>query len=157
MGNSQDLYAAVFEQRGGVPFEARHGLTADEYQRTFNDLVGRGFRPTVVSGYSMNGRDNYAAVFVQEGGVAIQARHRLTADEYQRTFNDLVGRGFRPTVVSGYSMNGRDHYADVFVLPTRRSSDLRHGLTADEYQRTFNDLVGRGFRPTVVSGYSRKE
>jgi hypothetical protein len=44
----------------------------------------------------------FAAVFVQSTGPAFEARHNLTSDQYQQTSNDLVGKGFRPTVVSGY-------------------------------------------------------
>jgi hypothetical protein len=45
-------FAAVFEQRQGPSFQARHGLTSAQYQQFFDDLVPQGFRPTIVSGYS---------------------------------------------------------------------------------------------------------
>jgi hypothetical protein len=45
------LFAAVFEQIGGPAFQARHNITGDQYQQTFDELVGQGFRPTVVNGY----------------------------------------------------------------------------------------------------------
>ena len=48
-------FVAIWEQDGGPPFQARHGLTADEYQQTFDQLVGQGFRLTHVSGYSVGG------------------------------------------------------------------------------------------------------
>jgi len=46
-------YAAIFEQRGGPAWEARHGLTSDQYQQTFNQLVGQGYRLVDVSGYEV--------------------------------------------------------------------------------------------------------
>ncbi|MGW1681430.1 hypothetical protein, partial [Saccharopolyspora sp. NPDC002376] len=39
-GNSRDRYAAIWEQRSGPAWQARHGLTADQYQQTFNELGG---------------------------------------------------------------------------------------------------------------------
>jgi hypothetical protein len=36
------LFAAVWEQGGGPAFQARHNLTAAQYQQTFDQLVGQG-------------------------------------------------------------------------------------------------------------------
>lgn len=54
MADGQDRYAAVFEQREGPQFEARHGLSSAQYQQVFDQLVPQGFRPVVVSGYSID-------------------------------------------------------------------------------------------------------
>ena len=45
------LFAAIWEQGGGPAFQARHNLTAAQYQQTFDQLVGQGFRLRVASGY----------------------------------------------------------------------------------------------------------
>jgi hypothetical protein len=47
-----DSYAAIWEQRQGPAWVARHGLTSAQYQQAFEDLVGQGFRLVQVSGYS---------------------------------------------------------------------------------------------------------
>jgi len=47
------LFAAVWEQGGGPAFQARHNLTAAQFQQTFDQLVGQGFRPRAVSGYEV--------------------------------------------------------------------------------------------------------
>jgi polyglycine hydrolase-like protein len=150
----QDCYAAVFEQRNGSAFQARHGLTAAQYQQTFDQLVSQGFRPVVISGYSLGGQDRYAAVFEQRSGPAFQARHGLTSAQYQRTFDELVPQGFRPVALSGYSVGGLDRYAAVFEQKGGPPFQARHGLTAAQYQQTFDQLVPQGFRPVIVSGYS---
>jgi V8-like Glu-specific endopeptidase len=46
----EDRYAAIWEQDGGPPFAARHGLTSGEYQETFDQLVGQGLRLRSVDG-----------------------------------------------------------------------------------------------------------
>ncbi|MFG2127304.1 hypothetical protein ACGFNV_05825 [Streptomyces sp. NPDC048751] len=149
-----DLFAAIFEQRSGPAFQARHGLTASQYQQTFNDLVGQGFRPVDVNGYlSAGGGERFTAIFEQGGGAPFQARHGLTASQYQQTFNDLVGQGFRPVHVSGYSNGGVDLFAAIFEQRGGPAFQARHGLTVSQYQQTFNDLVGQGFRPVDVNGY----
>jgi hypothetical protein len=49
--NGQERFAAVFEQRQGPQFQARHNITSAQYQQFFDDLVPQGFRPVIVNGY----------------------------------------------------------------------------------------------------------
>ena len=152
-----EIFAAIWEQVGGPAFQARHGLTADQYQQTFNQLVNQGFRPTCVSGYTVGGggQARFAAIWEQRGGPAFQARHNLTADQYQQTFNQLVSQGFRLRFVSGYSVGGQDRYAAIWEQVGGPAFQARHGLTADEYQQTFDQLGGQGFRLRFVNAFER--
>ena|SRR5215217_911101 len=154
-GGGQARFAAIWEQRGGPAFQARHNLTADQYQQTFNQLVSQGFRLTCVSGYNVGGRERFAAIWEQRGGPAFQARHNLTADQYQQTFNQLVSQGFRLRFVSGYSVGGQDRYAAIWEQVGGPAFQARHGLTADEYQQTFDQLGGQGFRLRFVNAFER--
>jgi Polyglycine hydrolase-like, structural repeat len=97
-----DRFAAVFEQRQDAPFQARHNITSAQYQQFFDDLVPQGFRPVIVSGYTVNGQERFAAVFEQRQGPQFQARHNITSAQYQQFFDDLVPQGFRPVIVNGY-------------------------------------------------------
>ena len=51
-----------------APWVARHGMTSAQYQQTFNELVGQGFRLVQVSGYEVGGTDRYAAIFEKRAG-----------------------------------------------------------------------------------------
>jgi hypothetical protein len=149
------IFAAIFEQVGGPAFQARHGLTAQQYQQTFDQLVGQGFRLKLVDGYSVGGQERFAAIFEQVGGPAFQARHGLTAGQFQQTFDQLVGQGFRPTCVSGYSVGGQDRYAAIFEQVGGPAFQARHGLTAEQYQQTFDQLGSQGFRLRFVNAFER--
>ena len=60
------VYAAIFRQIPGVPaWQARHGLTPGEYQTTFDQLVGQGYRLELVNGYSAGGQDRFAAIWTK--------------------------------------------------------------------------------------------
>jgi len=98
------LFAAMWEKAGGPAFQARHNLTAAQYQQTFDELVGQGFRLKYVNGYTIGGEPRFAAIWEKDGGPAFQARHNLTAAQYQQTFDQLVGQGFRLRAVSGYDV-----------------------------------------------------
>jgi hypothetical protein len=146
-------FAALFEKDDGTPWQARHGMDANTYQTTFDQLLAQGFRLTSVGGYS-EGRDaRFNAVWVKRSGPAFQARHNLTAQQYQATFDDLVRQGFRPTTVSGYAINGEARFAAIFEQRTGPAFQARHNLTRAQYQQTFDELAGQGFVLLQVSGY----
>lgn len=48
-------YAALWAKGPGPAWQARHGLTGAQYQQTFDQLVGQGYRPVDVSGYEVAG------------------------------------------------------------------------------------------------------
>ena len=76
---SQDLYAAIWVKDASIPaWQARHGLTSDQYQAFFNQVTSQGYKPIVVCGYSDGAVDRYAAIFRHIAGApAWQARHGL--------------------------------------------------------------------------------
>lgn len=152
--DGKDRYAAIFEQRTEPPFIAHHGLSGDQYQRRFDELVGQGFRPVVVSGYTVAGQERYAAIFEQRQGAPFVAHHGLSADQYRLRYDELVGQGYRLVQVNGYTVTRTDRYAVLFEQRAGPPFVADHGLSADQYQQRFNELVGRGFRPVQVSGYA---
>ncbi|MEH2072309.1 MAG: hypothetical protein V7K47_29860 [Nostoc sp.] len=152
--NGQDRYAAIWEKSDGPAWVARHGLTSSQYQATFDQLVSQGYKLVDVSGYSVNGQARYAAIWQNSDGEAWVARHGLTSSEYQSTFDQLVGQGYRLVHVSGYNVNGQDRYAAIWDKSGSSAWVARHGLTSSEYQSTFDQLVGQGYRLVDVSGYS---
>ena len=148
------LYAAIWEQRQGPAWQARHGLTAGQYQQTFDQLNAQGYRLVDVSGYSSGGEDRYAAIWEQSAGPAWQARHGLTAGQYQQTFDQLNAQGYRLVRVSGYGSGGQQRYAAIWEQRQGPAWQARHGLTAGQYQQTFDQLNAQGYRLVDVSGYN---
>src|SRR5262249_20438219 len=63
-------YAAVWEKEAGPAWQARHGLTPAQYQQAFNTLTQQGYRLVEVSGYSVDGKDTYAAIWEKRQGPA---------------------------------------------------------------------------------------
>src|SRR5215831_649745 len=147
-------YAAIWEQRGGSSWEARHGLNSAQYQQAFDQLLGEGYRLVVVSGYSINGEERYAAIWEQRSGSPWQARHGLNSAQYQQAFDQLLGQGYRLTHVSGYSINGEDHYAAIWEQRSGSPWQARHGLKSAQYQQAFDQLLNEGYRLVHVSGYN---
>ena len=114
----RDRYAAIWRKQPDAPtWQARHGLTAAEYQHVFDELSRSGFKLAVVSGYSDGAQVRYAAIFRKiDHAMAWQARHGLTAAEYQAAFDQLRATGYRLELVNGCTAGGRDHFAAIWTL-----------------------------------------
>ncbi|HLI62087.1 MAG TPA: hypothetical protein VKV05_01720, partial [Terriglobales bacterium] len=151
---SEDLYAAIWDNSTGPAWQARHGMTSADYQSTFNTLVSQGYRLQCVSGYESSGEALYAAIWDQSSGPAWQARHGMTAAQYQATFNQLVAQGYRLQLVSGYGVGSQDLYAALWDQSSGPAWQARHAMDATTYQNTFNQLVSQGYRLRWVSGYA---
>lgn len=146
-------FAAIWSRGVGTTWHAVHDLGSAQYQQKFDELVGQGFRLVNVSGYGVGGQDRYAAIFSQDGGPPFAARHGLTNAQYQQTFDELTGQGFRLVNVNGYLVGGQDRYAAIFEQDGGPGFAARHGLTSAQYQRTFDELLGQGLRLVQVCGY----
>jgi Bacterial tandem repeat domain 1 len=151
--NGEARYAAIFEQSAGPAWQSRHGMTAAQYQATFDQLTNQGYRLTNVSGYEVNGQDYYAAIWQKVAGPTWQARHGMTGMQFQITFNLLVSQGYRLTDISGYSVNGQARYAAIFEQSPGPAWRARHGMTVDQFQTTFDQYANLGYRLVRVSGY----
>lgn len=149
----QPRFAAIWEQKPGPAWVARHAMTPAQYQSEFNTWVGLGYRLVVVDGYEVGGTDRYAALWEQKTGPAWVARHGMTSGQYQTEFNTRAGQGYRLKWVEGYGVGTIDYYAAIWEKTTGPALIARHGMTAATYQSEFNTYVGQGYRLTHVSAY----
>jgi len=107
-------YAALWVQRPGSAWRARHGLTSAQYQAAFNKAVSQGFRLTKVDGYWTPSGLRYAAIWEKRGGPKWVAHHGLTSAQYQAAFNKYIAQGYRLIHVSGYTDGGAERYAAIW-------------------------------------------
>ena len=155
-GGTTPLYAALWVKGAGAPaWQARHGLSASEYQTTFDQLTGEGYHPVLVNGYATANGPRFACIFQQGTTGAWTARHGLTASQYQTTFDQLTRDGYVLEWVSGYFDGTRDLYAAIFRKEASAPAwQARHGLSSSEYQAYFDEVTAEGYRPVCISGYS---
>jgi hypothetical protein len=148
-------FACKFRLGATDPWVARHGLTAAQYQSAFDDYTTQGYVLTWVSGYFDGGQDLYAAIWRKHASMpAWQTRHGLTSAEYQAFFDSMVAQGYKPVLACGYGDGAKDRYAAIFhKIDGAPAWQARHGLTSDQYQATFDQLVAQGYRLELVSGY----
>ncbi|KAK4442189.1 hypothetical protein QBC34DRAFT_456007 [Podospora aff. communis PSN243] len=137
-------------------WQARHGLTNANYQNTFNQLVGQGYRLNWVSGYTINNDPRFAAIWEQTNdGIEWVARHGLDSAQYSAAFNQYANQGYRLTLVNGYTVNNQSRFAAIWDKSRLDGAWVaRHGMNNAQYQAAFDQYVGQGYKLVHVSGYS---
>ena len=154
VSGGSDRYAALWVKEQGPAWQARHGLSAADYQKAFNDLTKQGYRLTWVSGYQTGGGVRYAAIWEKKSGPAWAARHGLNAAQYQQAFDTFTKQGYRLVHVSGYNNGGTANYAAIFEKSGGPAWQAKHGMTAAQYQQAFNNFSKQGYRLKDISGYN---
>ncbi|HEY2293616.1 MAG TPA: serine hydrolase [Thermoanaerobaculia bacterium] len=149
-----ERYAALWVKEPGPAWQARSGLSAADYQKTSDDLAKQGYRPTWVSAHEAGPALHFEGIWEKQSGPAWEARHNLTADQYQQTFDSLTKQGYRPIQVSGYASGGSARYAAIFEKSSGPAWQARHAMTAAQFQKAFDDLTQQGYRLKDVSGYN---
>ncbi|MFL6236961.1 MAG: serine hydrolase [Thermoanaerobaculia bacterium] len=149
-----ERYAALWVKEPGPAWQARHGLSSADYQKTFDDLLKQGYRLTWVSAHEAGPALRFEGIWEKKSGPAWEARHNLTADQYQQTFNSLTQQGYRLLHVSGYASGGSARYAAIFEKSNGPAWQARHAMTAAQYQKAFDDFAKQGYRLKDISGYN---
>jgi hypothetical protein len=108
-------YAAIFEKSDGRTWQARHGMTSADYQAAFDQAAAQGYVLRHVSGYSMGGAPAFAAIWDKTPSPPWQARHNLTAAQYQQAFDAMGAQGYVLDDVSGYEIGGQPLFAAIWV------------------------------------------
>ncbi len=142
-------YAAIWEKASGPAWVAKHGLTAAQYQSEFDKWAGQGYRLARISGDG----PRYTAIWEKSSGPGWIARHGLTAPQYQAEFEKHVNQGYRLVLVDGYTVNGGDRYAAIWVDEANAESRRLRDLLNQAYDNPqFGDKIVRGFLVKEVGG-----
>lgn len=86
--NGQAQFAALWEKSGSGAWAARHGLNAQQYQDEFDRMYYQGYRPVWVNGYTVGGKDYYAAIWESKNGfnTAELAEVDKIVEQYMKDF-----------------------------------------------------------------------
>ena len=146
------MFAAVWDKRGGAGWQARHAMTQAAFQKTFDQMTAQGYHLNCVSvcGLVPNG---YSGLW-EESDFEFQAFAAMTASEYQQKFDQLGAEGYRLRQVKGYATIAGPHFAAIWdKVGGSGAWEAHHNLTTAQFQQTFNQLTSNGFWLSDVSGY----
>ncbi len=134
-------------------WEARHGLTARQFQNVFNDFNPDVYRLVKLSVYEQDNQPTYAGIWQRRGGNEWHARNEMSAAEYQAAVDSFSEKDLRPTHISVANIRNQPVFAAIWELQPGIPWTARHGLTYEEYQTLFNELSDEGYRLRCIAGY----
>jgi hypothetical protein len=112
----QPRFVAIWDKLARVPaYEARHDMTPEVYEQTFQDLAAKGFVLRTVTVYRSGNQPRYAAIWFRTGSAPWQARHGMSAAGWQQAVDELWPQGFIPSRLSVAEVGGRDVFAAIWV------------------------------------------
>jgi hypothetical protein len=151
------FFNVVFRPATGVTYEARHGLSSDEYQSEFNKWVNdKKYRLMHIESYFSHAlnRISYAPIFVKSAGPVFTAYHGKTKAEHQDLFDDLTkNQGYIPVNISVVSQGGQRIYAALYEKRSVGKFEARSRLSVAEYQQKFTDNAKAGLQLAYINSY----
>jgi Bacterial tandem repeat domain 1 len=145
-------YASLWSKEGGPEWQARYGLTRDDYQKTLDALIKDGYRMTWIGVHEIGGQPRYASLFEKKPTAAWRVQSGLSATELQNLIDEVAKAGMQPVHLYGYARGGLANFAAIF----EQSEALRiakYDLARNELQRVSDEYFKQGYWRKVVSGY----
>ncbi|HET8934834.1 MAG TPA: serine hydrolase [Polyangiales bacterium] len=155
-GSASEKYAALWRKVSGPAWVARHGLTSAQYQAAFDGYAASGYHLSLVSGFPTSAGMRYAGIWEQGAVLPWQARHGLSAAQYQQTFEDLRYQGYRPVVVSGGTQ-----FAAIWHNDRMKGADLNkidsyvNGVMSSTSAPAISLAITQGGRLVFAKAYGR--
>ncbi len=143
--------AFVRATRPGGSNPVYHGMTAAKYQQVSTELAKHDTRINRFDFYEAGGKVFVNARFTPAKGKDWVAKHGQTSAEYQALYEKYRPKGYRPTWVDSYRINGKTRYAVVMVKENNGNS-AKHGLTLAQFQEQLKTYRRDNYEPLVVSG-----
>ncbi len=151
------LWSGLWHKDSSIAnWTSKRGMTAAEYQSTWNTLIGQGFRVLDLDAHVVSGVARYNAIWIQEvGGSKPFFSHRvLTLAQLDAKVNEYAALGFRPIKVNGYRVGSQTLYAAVWVDDNETDAALKRDLTSDQYAAWWTFYKNQGYRPVDIAAYA---
>src|SRR5215469_6345018 len=94
---------------------AWHGMTLAQHEVLRNQRMAQGYRFLSISVYGAVAAPTYAAVMIKRS-VVVEQRDSpcLTADQWQKTFDQQAAQGFGPVILAATGSADNPRFAAVF-------------------------------------------
>jgi CubicO group peptidase (beta-lactamase class C family) len=146
--------APVWAGQTPLHWVARHGLSAADYQKAFDEF-GKDFELASVSGYLDKGQLRYAALWREPAKAEPwAARHGLSAADFTKTIADLAKDGLNLVYVDGYEVNGTPLFAGIWRKTSGGPPVVKLAMDSAQYQAEFDAMGKAGMRLEHVAGYT---
>ncbi|MEU6786924.1 hypothetical protein ABZ912_47690 [Nonomuraea angiospora] len=137
---------------GDLPWAMYQDMSADGYQKRFDQLAAQGYQPAAVSATGSGARARFAAIFVKNPGYRYVAKHDISPAQLLQMTGTAREDGLMPASVDVYGTADAPRYVAVWVAnPGRVRWLVRTGLTQEDHDFEFKKHVAKGYRPTAIA------
>lgn len=127
--------------------ESFTGLSSEAYQRKFNELVLKGYRPVAIRGFSMDGEARHDLTMAKAPKGRWFARHDCSHSKFIGENERGQGKGFSLVVHSQFRVGGKATHAGVWEVPPVRFHGAGEVPETGTTARAFSaiDEIARSF------------
>jgi CubicO group peptidase (beta-lactamase class C family) len=141
--------------RGRAPsWRAHHRVAATEFPALRDALAKDGYRLRSITPYTADGAEQFACLWIRDGGPDLQVRVGLGHSDFREAGEDLLKQGFHTTWIAAHEFEGELRYVGIYEkteLPERR---LRFGINSTQLRSTLEAFTKEGFHPVHIYGYA---
>jgi Bacterial tandem repeat domain 1 len=147
-------YAAIFLKDNAKAWYAKHGLDPKQNQEAFDSLTKAGYRPVRGVAYQVGDGVQFSYLYAKDDVKNWLSQSGLTADQYEKLIGDYSKKNVHPVSACAYATKNGTRFAAIVVEDTQqRTWSTKHHLTPKQFQDYFNDMTGKGYRPTQICAY----
>lgn len=147
-------YAVVYVKDGVEPWEARWAQSGKDAGDTENKMTKDGMRPIQIVGYPGSDGPLFASIYIKSDGRHWVSRTNITAAQYESYLDEYSKKNGRPIGVCAYPTKDGTRFGIVIEENKEKIAwQERHHLTPKDYQRTLDEMTGKGYRPMNVYAY----
>lgn len=150
--NGADYYNGIWESSSGPAWGVGIFMTLTNYQTNLTTFAKAGYYPVVVSGYTVNGGDYFAAIWEQATAGTIVEMHELTATTLPQQLKAHLN-GYTVVHITGYGGSSGDKYAVIWKKTTGSPQVVVSAQTEAQFQQTFNTETAAGYHLTMLTAY----
>jgi len=133
-------------------FEARHGLTLEQFNAKWQEKRQQGFLHTDLHIYPTPSGLRVHSVWVKRPYEDYATYYGMTAQQYQQRFNDFWTKGLRVTTFVAYPTGQGMRYAAIWE---KKPGAWAHyfGMSGADFQKRYDDFAKQGLRLHQVQVY----
>lgn len=139
-------------QAFAVPWVARHGLTATEYQTEFDKWTAPPYeyRPISICGYEQTGQARFVAIWEERPGPGWISHHQMTQAQFESLRADYAKLDYHPAFISGFAIGNSAYYSAIWEHLPGADVVSAVGLFNSSYVAEDGNRVRQGYKSVHV-------
>lgn len=134
-------------------YVSQHGLTGEQYKKSYQDYQKKGYRVYQVDSYLSGGQIRYAVVYVKDSNKNWKTYYYQPLKNYQEYYNKHIKEGYYLYNLSIVEYQGKLYFTSAYKK-TEGDWYAKYGLTGSQYKVLFDRYYKAGWHLSYLDTYS---